>query len=476
MSRNRSVFWLGAAACALAFTWLTVSAATLLDESVTADATTLGDWIPGDCVDFEDGLPEWNLYQYPSGWTASTSGPHAGAYSAAFTFPGGAGYYDAAMMSTLPICHVEAGKLYYISWWMRDVNTHDTWTSTQSILDIGINTNGMNDRIGNRNADPSTPYALPVSSEWHLVEGYVVASQTGPALLQIELHGYASSADAVWAIDDICIEPAEQFPIPLAVDIKPGSCPNPLNITGRDATDVVITFDDGRVIGESGEAFKMSLGGAQSKAVIPVAILGTGDFDVMDIDPATLMLGGVPLLRYAIEDVSTPMVAGAGECECNTLGPDGFQDLTIKFDKAAIIAAIGSVADGDVVTLTLTGVLRDGTPIEGQDCVVIHAPGLSSVFPPLDPTQAGLAPNYPNPFNPSTTIRFYLPQAAPYELTISNILGQTVRSFEGAAPAGVNAINWDGRDHSGSPVASGTYLYRLTSGDFEATRQMSLLK
>jgi hypothetical protein len=124
----------------------------------------------------------------------------------------------------------------------------------------------------------------------------------------------------------------------VALDIKPGSCPNPLN--------------------------------PKSKGVLPAAILGTADFDVTQIDAATLSLEGVPPIRSRVADVSTPVV-GDPECDCTTEGPDGYYDLTLKFKTQDIVAAIGPVSAGDVLVLTITGSLLDGTPIEGSDCVRI---------------------------------------------------------------------------------------------------------
>ena len=57
------------------------------------------------------------------------------------------------------------------------------------------------------------------------------------------------------------------------------------------------------------------------------------------------------------------------ECECTTEGPDGYLDLTLKFKTQAIVDALGEVANGETVALTLTGKLIDGTPIEGEDCI-----------------------------------------------------------------------------------------------------------
>jgi len=101
-------------------------------------------------------------------------------------------------------------------------------------------------------------------------------------------------------------------PIDVSVDIKPTSCPNPINF--------------------------------KSKGVLPVAILGTDEFDVTQIDPASVRLEGVAPLRWAIEDVATPFVGDIDDCyDCTTAGQDGYDDLTLKFSTQEIVAALGDV-------------------------------------------------------------------------------------------------------------------------------------
>ena len=56
-------------------------------------------------------------------------------------------------------------------------------------------------------------------------------------------------------------------------------------------------------------------------------------------------------------------------------GPDGYDDLTLKFKTQEVVEALGDVNDGDELTLKLTGELYDGTPIEGEDVVVIKKKG-----------------------------------------------------------------------------------------------------
>ena len=88
-----------------------------------------------------------------------------------------------------------------------------------------------------------------------------------------------------------------------------------------------------------------------------------------------------------------------------------------------------------------------------------------------------LLPNYPNPFNPGTTIRFSLPEAQRVRLTIYDVQGRLVRTLvDRVEPAGVNQVSWEGVDGGGSPVASGIYFVRLTGGSQTATRKIVLIK
>ena len=134
----------------------------------------------------------------------------------------------------------------------------------------------------------------------------------------------------------------EMIIVQVAVDFKPTSCPNPLNL--------------------------------KSKGLFPAAILGSEFFDVREIDPASIRLAGISPIRSSYEDVATPPVE-ANDCKCSSEGPDGFVDFTIKFDKQKLVKQImlfeGKISRGDIFELTLTGTLFDERPIEGTDCIVI---------------------------------------------------------------------------------------------------------
>ena len=96
----------------------------------------------------------------------------------------------------------------------------------------------------------------------------------------------------------------------------------------------------------------------------------------------------------------------------------------------------------------------------------------------VQPAVFELLPNFPNPFNPETTIQYALPQASDVHLVVYNTLGQAVRILmEGFQPAGLQGVTWDGRDENGQKAASGVYLYQLeVAGQGRATRQMMLVR
>lgn len=152
------------------------------------------------------------------------------------------------------------------------------------------------------------------------------------------LDGFADAMEIAYAQMTISRVP-EQVP----VDFKPGSCPNPLNL--------------------------------KSKGVLPVAILGTGTLDVMNIDPASIRLNGVPALRSSMEDTGSPFTPYVGKLDCsmdcNDAGPDGIMDLMLKFDTEAVVATLGGPADGSCAVLHLTGTFIEsfdsGGPIAGED-------------------------------------------------------------------------------------------------------------
>ena len=93
------------------------------------------------------------------------------------------------------------------------------------------------------------------------------------------------------------------------------------------------------------------------------------------------------------------------------------------------------------------------------------------------PTKFGLVGNYPNPFNPSTSLVFNLASRSRVQIDIYNILGQKVRSLhDGVLSEGRNTLIWDGKNDDDNLVPSGTYIWQLQTAEFVASKKMVLIK
>lgn len=135
----------------------------------------------------------------------------------------------------------------------------------------------------------------------------------------------------------------------VAVDIRPERCPNQ------------ITVVQGR-----------------RRNTVQAAILGSAALDVSEVDLASVRLARVaPLdsrVTGTIKEVAKPFVPFVGKedaRDCTSERFDRFKDMLLEFDAAAIVAGLGPVSDGDVLTVPLAGALRDGTAIRGEDVAII---------------------------------------------------------------------------------------------------------
>ncbi len=113
----------------------------------------------------------------------------------------------------------------------------------------------------------------------------------------------------------------------------------------------------------------------------------------------------------------------------------------------------------------------------GKQALLAALSGSGSATDLSLPATTEVFANYPNPFNPTTTIAFQLAAPAHVRLILFNVLGQNVRVLvDEFRPAGSAEVEWDGRDQFGAAVASGIYFYRFEAGDVHESRSMLLLK
>ena len=172
------------------------------------------------------------------------------------------------------------------------------------------------------------------------------------------------------------------------------------------------------------------------------------------------------------------------------LGGSELATPQVLADQAGVltVAAHGDVVSDGEVMLSL--VFRPTTEIENTVIEITDNQTYDSAFgfnrlglpAPVQlqtrPEVFSLANNYPNPFNPATTIKYALPQAADVELTVYNVLGQPVRTLVAEhQSAGRYVVEWDATNDSGHSLSSGMYFYRLeASGEFREVKKMLLLK
>lgn len=158
-------------------------------------------------------------------------------------------------------------------------------------------------------------------------------------------------------------------------------------------------------------------------------------------------------------------------------------------------AVIVNIPPGDVQTqgTVLTGGVAFHPVGAGPTVVkaavpdfVTTAAGSTTVYVTGSPTGATATPpsttfsleqNIPNPFNPTTTIRFTLPARARVNLAVFDVSGRRITTLvDREMPAGLSTVEWDGRDSHGRQVSSGVYFYRIMEGSNVETRKMLLLK
>lgn len=174
------------------------------------------------------------------------------------------------------------------------------------------------------------------------------------------------------------------------------------------------------------------------------------------------------------------------------------QDATVSGDWSGIVSGTGSAntdAQGIAIlnspktkssgniTFTVADVTKPDWTYDETDSpsgFITGPPSAKSLAEraePETPTEFALLGNYPNPFNPETSIQFSLSKTSLVEITIYNTLGKVIRRLVSEEySAGEHSVKWDGQNAFGEDVASGIYLYKLQAGNLSQVKKMSLLR
>jgi hypothetical protein len=172
--------------------------------------------------------------------------------------------------------------------------------------------------------------------------------------------------------------------------------------------------------------------------------------------------------------------------QSNNLGWEVFRSVDqVRFERVSALipgdgttdqfrsytAVDANAPEGVAVFYYLKQIDLDGTTARSS---VIEV----SLSQPVLPTVSALWQNFPNPFNPETTISFDLSGAAVVSLTVYDAAGQVVRTLVAgqSIPAGQYRQLWDGRSDAGVKVGSGVYFYQLKAGDFSSIKKMTLVQ
>ncbi len=223
-----------------------------------------------------------------------------------------------------------------------------------------------------------------------------------------------------------------------------------------------------------------------------------------------VVAGGDATLTIPANSVTEPLWIVSGEGLLNILDDAPLQSLTTRVGSLYTIGPVGfELQQSATIRLTVpedaslspdqlvVAVWKNGKWLAlpgnydaGQRQMIARTPitGLFTLtrkgdIPELEdttlriPVTYALYQNFPNPFNPSTIIRYDLPRQSHVTIRVFDILGQVVATLvDNEMDAGVHSVEWNGRDQKGNRVSSGIYFYRIEAGDFTKTMKMMLAK
>ncbi|HUI10116.1 MAG TPA: T9SS type A sorting domain-containing protein [Bacteroidota bacterium] len=189
-------------------------------------------------------------------------------------------------------------------------------------------------------------------------------------------------------------------------------------------------------------------------------------------------LTATPYIYGDYDPTTLPGISGGHKTDTMTVGKAGitkFTDLTENFSQSTVLSGIDGLPVGALIwDDTKLAAFNSATDFNAVVSKYMADGGPTLAVAPTTsaPATYALSQNYPNPFNPTTTIEFTMPKASQVDLKVYNVLGQLVATLvHDQLPAGQHAYTFNATN-----LASGTYFFRLTAGDFSSVKKMLLLK
>jgi hypothetical protein len=201
-------------------------------------------------------------------------------------------------------------------------------------------------------------------------------------------------------------------------------------------------------------------------ATPPVRTTGYRSLHLAFLAQGVEMLG-LPAFKLYVNEKSVELHGGSFHLDFDSRH---WQEIEIPLDDLELRFPY-------IETLRLEGRLQGAFLLDDVRLVAEQATAIVEQGRLAQPSVFALLPNYPNPFNSGTTLRFVLAQAGDAQLSVYDLLGQKVASvMRGFLPAGYHSQFWDGRDDDGYPLASGVYLCRLRTKGHAEIRSLVLLR
>jgi subtilase family protein/flagellar hook capping protein FlgD len=280
--------------------------------------------------------------------------------------------------------------------------------------------------------------------------------------------GTISALDASWvlrrALDSTLVMPTEGFPPPLArraalrdtmrlgavVALPDSTFAIPLIVGTHSAYGIQVSISyDSTVVVPDASAFLMGIAGdSVERAVDYFVRSGTAYASIAFTEPIRLLMEADTLVRFAFR-VRSGVSVGTVTHMRVLQNTEVFPTRSSCDERETLYWGLGKVTVGDI-----TSVADVNTPAKFQ-----------------------INQNIPNPFNPSTSIRFDLPRDDMVSAHIYNTLGQQIRTLTNQPfPAGIHRLTWDGRDSCGRSSASGVYILRMRTGNETRSIRLTLVR